>query len=40
MVAPLHIITADERLAEQRGIKAVLTGISGAFDRLLYRTRP
>src|SRR5262245_41225485 len=29
MAAPLHIITADQRLAEQRGIKGVLTGISG-----------
>ena len=36
MVAALHIITTDERLAEQRGIKGVLTGISGAFDRLLW----
>jgi hypothetical protein len=27
--APLQIITADERLRETRGIKGVLTGISG-----------
>ena len=27
--APLRIITADERLQEKRGIKGVLTGISG-----------
>jgi hypothetical protein len=40
MVAPLHIITVDERFAEQRSIKGVLTGVSGAFDRLLYGTRP
>ena len=29
MTAAFRIITADERLAEQRGIKGVLTGISG-----------
>ena len=27
--APLQIITADQRLQETRGIKGVLTGISG-----------
>ena len=27
--APLQIITADERMRERRGIKGVLTGISG-----------
>ena len=41
--APLKIITADERLRETRGIKGVLTGISGigkkSAERLVLEMR-
>ena len=34
---PLQIITADQRMKERRGIKGVLTGISGMLNVMTGR---